>query len=244
MTRSRVLEINCFVGDIDRAAQAVIERAVSGKGGYACLANAHVMVTARRDRGVRRALEGAWAVFPDGAPIAWLQRRTGAAAARRVAGPDLMLAVLDRGRQAGLRHFLFGSTPAVLKRLESHLVERYPGIEIAGRHAPDPGAEDADEALVRIRAAAADVVWIALGAPKQELWAQRHESILGPSLLAPVGAAFDFNGGAKPRAPRWMQRTGLEWFHRLAIEPRRLGWRYLSTNSAFAVAALRELVSR
>jgi N-acetylglucosaminyldiphosphoundecaprenol N-acetyl-beta-D-mannosaminyltransferase len=243
VTRSRVLDIDCFVGDVDSAAQAVIERAASGLGGYACLANVHVMATARRIASLREALEIAWAVFPDGAPIAWLQRRIGAVAARRVAGPDLMLAVFDRGRQVGIRHFLFGSTPAVVADLESHLSERYPGVEIAGTYSPANGQEDTGEALAGVRAAEAHIVWVALGAPKQEVWARTHAPSLAPSLVLPVGAAFDFNAHTKPRAPLWMQRSGLEWLHRLATEPSRLGWRYLSTNTRFLVLAAGTLLA-
>jgi N-acetylglucosaminyldiphosphoundecaprenol N-acetyl-beta-D-mannosaminyltransferase len=155
-----------------------------------------------------------------------------------------MPAVFDRGRESDLRHFLFGSTRPVLDAVQATLLTRFPGIAIVGTAAPDAGDEDLAEMLDQIRASDPHLVWVALGAPKQELWAQRHGTHLSSSLLMPVGAAFDFIAGAKPRAPRWMQRCGLEWLHRLATEPRRLGWRYLSTNSSFLLRALRELAYR
>ena len=244
MVRSHVLDIDCFVGDLNSAVDAVIRRALSGEGGLACFGNAHVLVTSQRNEQLKTALKSAWTVFPDGSPVAWLQRRSGFVSAQRIAGPDLMPAVLDRGRESGLRHFLFGSTRPVLDAVEAKLVTLFPGVEIVGTAAPNAGDENLAEVLDQIRASEPHLVWIALGAPKQELWAQRHGTHLDSPLLMSVGAAFDFIAGAKPRAPEWMQANGLEWLHRLATEPRRLGWRYLSTNSVFLLRALRELSYR
>ena len=234
----RVLGVDCFAGDLRAAAALVVERARCGQGGFVLLMNVHVAMTAQRDEALRGALQDACAVFPDGAPISWLERRRGARA-ERIAGPDLMLAVLNEAPD--LRHVLFGSTPDVLSRLERELPAAVPGFRAAGSFAPRPGAEHDEAALEAIRAARPDVVWVALGAPKQELWARRHAPSLDPAIVVGVGAAFDFHAGTKPRAPRWMQRSGLEWLHRLAHEPRRLGWRYVETNSRFLVYAFREI---
>jgi N-acetylglucosaminyldiphosphoundecaprenol N-acetyl-beta-D-mannosaminyltransferase len=155
-----------------------------------------------------------------------------------------MLSVLDRGRAHGIRHFLFGSTQAVLDALVASLEQRLPGVIIAGTFAPAFGAEDDPESLAAITRSRPDIVWIALGAPKQELWMQRHEEAVGPTLALGVGAAFDFHAETKPRAPLWLQRAGLEWAYRLATEPRRLGLRYLTTNTLFIAAAARELAGR
>jgi N-acetylglucosaminyldiphosphoundecaprenol N-acetyl-beta-D-mannosaminyltransferase len=235
----QLLASDCFSGELGGAAEAIVARALSGQGGYACLANVHVAVTAQRDAHVSRALASAWRVFPDGTPIAWLRRRGGAVGARRIAGPDLFAAVLDAGREANLRHFLFGSTPEVIAALSERIRSRFPGIEIAGTLAPQPGEERSAACVESIRAAEPHVVWVALGAPKQEVWMADHVAALAPALLVGVGAAFDFHAGTKSRAPGWMQTRGLEWLHRLATEPRRLGWRYLSTNTQFAVWMLR-----
>jgi N-acetylglucosaminyldiphosphoundecaprenol N-acetyl-beta-D-mannosaminyltransferase len=114
MPRTAVLGVQCFVGSIDEATACVLERVRSEEGGYACLCNVHVLVTAQHDPQLRRALNRAWTVFPDGFPVAWLARRAERDAAR-VAGADLMDAVLGAG--GGLRHFLLGSTPTVLEAL-------------------------------------------------------------------------------------------------------------------------------
>jgi N-acetylglucosaminyldiphosphoundecaprenol N-acetyl-beta-D-mannosaminyltransferase len=229
-----------FVGDIADAADAVIRRASSRMGGYACLANVHVLVTADRDTDVHEALDEAWAVFADGWPVAWLQRRLGAKDAARVAGPDLMPAVLDRGRAVGLTHFFFGSTDAVLDELESKLTSRFPGVHVVGRHAPGfVGADstETDAAIRKIASVRPHIVWCALGAPKQERWMRSNADALAPAVLVGVGAAFDFLSETKRRAPTLMRRTGLVWLLRLFTEPLRLGPRYLLTNTKFVVAA-------
>lgn len=243
MVRSRVLDIDCFVGDLDSAAKAVIARSLSADGGYACFANVHVVVTAQRDAALRKALGSAWAVFPDGAPIAWLQRYI-SGFGERVPGPDLMPRVIEFGQSDRVRHFLFGSSDEVLAKLESRLLERFPAAEIVGHLAPPFGELDDDFDVRGIRRSNPHVVWCGLGAPKQEIWMQRHAEALAPALLLGVGAAFDFVSGSKPRAPRWLQAAGLEWVHRLANEPRRLGPRYASTNAAFSAIALREIRAR
>jgi N-acetylglucosaminyldiphosphoundecaprenol N-acetyl-beta-D-mannosaminyltransferase len=234
----RIFGIDCFVGDLAEATRLVVERARSEQGGYAVLMNVHVAMTAERDGRLGHAVRDAWQVLPDGAPIAWLERRRGAARAHRIGGPDLMLAVLRSG-DLRLRHFLFGSTPDVVDKLERRLSALVPRLRLAGVLAPEAGHQDDDTVIEQIHLAAPDIVWVALGAPKQELWAQRHSASLAPALVVPVGAAFEFHAGTKRRAPEWMQRAGLEWAYRLALEPRRLGWRYLTTNSRFLITALR-----
>jgi N-acetylglucosaminyldiphosphoundecaprenol N-acetyl-beta-D-mannosaminyltransferase len=241
-----VLGVECFAGRPDIAARAVLERALEGSGGYCCFCNVHVLGLVQRHEEVRRALEDAWLVFPDGAPVAWLQRRLGAAA-QRIAGPDLMPRVLELGVPLELRHFLFGSTPEVLAALQERLRAAHPGIRIAGALSPpfESSSEQRWEwAIDELSRAEPDVVWCALGAPKQELWMYRYASELSPALVLGVGAAFDFLAGTKPRAPLWMQRGSFEWLHRLASEPRRLSMRYLRTNSAFVVRAGLELTRR
>jgi N-acetylglucosaminyldiphosphoundecaprenol N-acetyl-beta-D-mannosaminyltransferase len=241
--RCRIFGVDCFVGDLAEAARLVVERARSERGGYAVLMNVHVAMTAERDERLGRAVRNAWQVLPDGAPIAWLERRRGAARAHRIGGPDLMLAVLRSG-DLRLRHFLFGSTPDVVDKLERRLSALVPRLRLAGVLAPEADHQDDDTMIEQIHRAVPDIVWVALGAPKQELWAQRHAASLAPALVVPVGAAFDFHAGTRRRAPEWMQRAGLEWFHRLALEPRRLGKRYLATNARFALSATREITRR
>lgn len=235
-----MLGVEFFVGDLEAAATAVVARARAGLGGYACLTGVHGTVLAQHDMRVRLALASAWRNFADGAPIAWVQRRTGHEAARRVAGPDLMPLVIEQGIEHGLRHFFFGSTDAVLADLRARVIARVPGAEIVGVLSPpfsDEVEPEAEHILDEVRRTAPDVVWIGLGTPKQDLWMLSNAHQLEPALVMGVGAAFDFNVGRLRRAPLWMQRSGLEWLHRAAKEPRLRG-RYLRVNGDFVVRAL------
>jgi N-acetylglucosaminyldiphosphoundecaprenol N-acetyl-beta-D-mannosaminyltransferase len=242
-----VLGVRCFLGDLDQAVGALLDLVSMREGGYVCHGNVHLLVTAQHDSEVAAALGGAALVFPDGAPVAWLQRRQGALSARRVAGPDVMARVLDAGQPRGLRHFLFGATEEKLARLEAALVKSHAGVRVAGSYAPPfaPFSALLDEpTLELIRAAEPDIVWCALGAPKQELWMRAAAPHLKPAVLVGVGAAFDFLAGVRPRAPQPMRRAGLEWLYRLALEPRRLASRYVRTNAEFIVRAGAALAAR
>jgi N-acetylglucosaminyldiphosphoundecaprenol N-acetyl-beta-D-mannosaminyltransferase len=240
--RCPVLGSDCFCGEPEDAAALLLARATSGAGGYGCFCNVHVIVSALDDRRLRHSLDEAWMLFPDGAPVAWMQRRSGTRQASRIAGPDLMPRLIELGRPLGLRHYLLGSTDEVLGRLRQRIERDFSAI-VAGSASPtiaDPHAE-ASGLVETIRASEPDVVWCALGAPKQELWMQANAPRLAPALLLGVGAAFDFLAGTKPRAPAFLQDHGLEWLHRLASEPRRLTGRYLRTNTEFVVRAALEL---
>jgi N-acetylglucosaminyldiphosphoundecaprenol N-acetyl-beta-D-mannosaminyltransferase len=205
-------------------------------------ATVHSVVEAQTSDVLRQVFESASKVSPDGVPLVWLARLRGHRTAERVCGPDVMLALADRGRSAGLRHFFLGGRPGVADELAARLSTAYPGLEVAGTFTPTFGpAPEGEDAEVRaaIAAGAPDVVWIGLGSPKQEHWAAAHAD-LGVGLLLPVGAAFDFHSGRLRRAPRWIGRMGLEWLFRLAMEPRRLLRRYVGTNARFLLLVLRE----
>jgi N-acetylglucosaminyldiphosphoundecaprenol N-acetyl-beta-D-mannosaminyltransferase len=234
---TEVFGIRCFRGTLEDAVQLVLHTATSGGGGYGCLCNVHVLETAHRSPRVMRALDGARIVFPDGGPITWMQRLSdGDGPAQRVGGPDLMTAVVREGCSIGLRHALYGSTNSVLERLQTNLRGLCPRADVVAAIAPPFGAgRDATlgSDLERLRSVRPHIVWVALGAPVQELWAAEHAPALSPAFVVGVGAAFEFLSGVKRRAPGWMQQTNLEWLHRLATEPRRLGPRYVTTNSSF-----------
>ena len=243
--RCTVLGVEYVVADMAVATAAVVERALSGQGGYASLAGVHGVVTAQHRPQLKSALDDAWANLADGEPVAWMMRRLGAKTARRVAGPDLMPSVIDAGQAHGLRHFMFGSTPEVLERLDANLHDWYPQAKIVGTMSPPfrPLTDDEECHITdQIRSCGAHIVWVGLGLPKQDEWMWRNASRLTPCMALGVGAAFDFLAGTKPRAPMWMRRRGLEWLHRVSSEPRRLGWRYASTNSEFVVRATPQLM--
>jgi N-acetylglucosaminyldiphosphoundecaprenol N-acetyl-beta-D-mannosaminyltransferase len=178
---------------------------------------------------------------PDGMPMVWSGRWAGVREMERVYGPDLMLAVCSRAVDRGWTSFFYGGGPGVAERLAQRLGERFPGLEVAGCHAPPfrPLTEDEDREVVDlINATDPDLVWVGLSTPKQERWMAAHVGrVCAPALLG-VGAAFDIHAGLLPQAPRWMQRSGLEWTYRLSREPRRLWRRYLSNNPRFIRAVM------
>jgi len=186
-------------------------------------------------------------VTPDGMPLVWVAHLSGHPDVERVYGPDLMLEMCRASVSAGHRHFFYGGAPGVAQRLGDRLSARFPGLIVAGCHTPpyrDATAEE-DEALVReIDAARADIVWVGLSTPKQERWMARHVGRVSAPVLVGVGAAFDFHAGLKKQAPRWMQRSGLEWSFRLVTEPRRLWKRYARNNPEFLWRIVRQLASR
>lgn len=242
--RCQVLGVKCFCGGLTDAVGLIIRRIEDRRGGYACFCNAHVLVTAAHETELRASLDEAWMLFPDGAPVAFMQRRAGHRDAERVPGPEVMPLIVGHGQERGLRHYLLGSSDDVLRRLTAALQTRYPAALVVGSSSPriDDGARSHPELAGAVRAAEPDVVWCALGAPKQELWMRANHRLLAPALLLGVGAAFDFLAGTKKRAPQLLRSLGLEWLHRLASEPRRLSGRYLRTNSEFAVRAAADLL--
>jgi N-acetylglucosaminyldiphosphoundecaprenol N-acetyl-beta-D-mannosaminyltransferase len=207
----------------------------------------HSLVEASKDQALAQVFQSASMVCTDGMPVVWLARRRGGPTAERVAGPDAMLAVCDRGRAHGLRHFFLGGTPGTAETLARRLARRYPGLDVAGSFAPPFRVMTAAEIVAlaqQIAATGAHIVWIGLGSPKQEFFAANEGRRFGSAVVMPVGAAFDFHAGRLPRAPRWMQRLGLEWLFRLLSEPRRLAGRYLVTNTRFIYLVAREELRR
>ena len=197
---------------------------------YVCVSGMHGVMESQADERLRQIHNAAGLVTTDGMSLVWLCRLKGQGGAERVYGPDLMLELCGWALAAGYRHFFYGASEEVLEALTGRLQARFPGLRIAGTFAPPfrPLSAEEDEAVVRrIRAARPDIVWVGLSTPKQERWMAEHVASLGTPALIGVGAAFDFHAGRKRQAPRWMQRSGLEWFFRLLSEPRRLARRYL-----------------
>lgn len=212
--------------------------------GYICCATAYNLDLARADPELRRAYNGALLTTPDGMPLVWLGRWLGHRGITRVYGPDLMLAVCDAGRAAGLRHYFYGGAPGTAKALREKLCARFPGLMVAGAFTPPFRELTVDETgLLRADLAAKqpDIIWVGLGTPKQEKFMAAHWRTLEAGLLIGVGAAFDFHSGRIRQAPRWMQRSGLEWLFRLGTEPRRLWPRYLVHNPLFVLRTLAQL---
>jgi N-acetylglucosaminyldiphosphoundecaprenol N-acetyl-beta-D-mannosaminyltransferase len=210
---------------------------------YIAVTDMHSLMQARHSQSFKKILQDADLVVPDGFPLVWLGRRRGFALRRRVYGPELMERFCQETAARGHRHFLCGGAPGVAEDLAARLAARFPGLQIAGAYCPPfrPLIREEDEKVVSlINAARADIVWVGLGAPKQERWMAEHCSRLSASVLVGVGAAFDFHTGRVAQAPRWMREHGLEWLFRLSREPGRLWRRYLIYGTEFVALVLLE----
>jgi N-acetylglucosaminyldiphosphoundecaprenol N-acetyl-beta-D-mannosaminyltransferase len=239
-----VLGVPLAITDYERTLDWIDATAASAEKGYVCVAAVHTVMACQEDAELRDAVLAADFTVPDGQPLVWALNALGHELPDRVYGPELMSRYCARCAELGHRVWLCGGHDAgALAQLERSLQLRYPGIAIAGTesppHRPHTAAED-DRLASRINADGPDVVFVGLGAPRQEKWMARMRSKLDAPVLMGVGAAFDFLAGTKRQAPAWMQRTGLEWLFRLSQEPLRLFPRYARHNPAFVAAFARQ----
>ncbi|HET9480602.1 MAG TPA: WecB/TagA/CpsF family glycosyltransferase, partial [Candidatus Polarisedimenticolia bacterium] len=214
-----------------------------------CFVNAWSIVSAQRDADFRSAINDSHLSVVDGVPVAWLGRLLTGSACDRLSGPDLMHLLLTSPAHAELRHFVYGGSQDSLDRLEFRYNRG--GVSgprrIVGTYSPPFRAltpEEEQAFIDRISALRPNLLWVCLGTASQEKWMARMRTRLDVPVMLGVGAAVDFLSGAKPRAPRWLQRAGLEWLFRLVTEPRRLWRRYLVGNVRFLRIALAELLRR
>jgi N-acetylglucosaminyldiphosphoundecaprenol N-acetyl-beta-D-mannosaminyltransferase len=234
--RVNVLGVAVSAINMTSAVEVIEGWIARGEPRYVCVSGVHGVMESQRSEALRQIHNAAGLVTPDGMPLVWLSRLAGQRHVTRVYGPDLMLACCARSVERGYTHYLYGGGPGVPELLAERLQARFTGLRIAGTYSPpfralEP-AEDA-ELVARINAARPDFVWVGLSTPKQERWMHEHRDRLRAPVLVGVGAAFDFHAGLKRQAPRWLQRSGLEWGFRLATEPRRLWRRYLEAIPTF-----------
>lgn len=220
---------------LDRILALVADGRQTGRCHQVTTVNVDFVVNALEDDELMAILNGASISLPDGMAILWGARMVGEHLRTRVAGADLVPALVGRAASAGRRIALYGGAPGVAERAAAILVERSPGADIwadAG-----PVFRDLDELtdshLEPLRAAAPDICCVAFGNPKQERFIARFGSSLAIPVMIGVGGTLDFLVGAQRRAPRWMQRTGIEWLHRASTDPRRLARRYARDAAVF-----------
>jgi N-acetylglucosaminyldiphosphoundecaprenol N-acetyl-beta-D-mannosaminyltransferase len=227
---------------------AIAAMVSQGEGGSVFTPNVDHVVMAEHDERFRHAYASASLCIADGMPILWAARLLGAPLAEKVSGSDLMWPLMERAEREKWRVYILGGASGVGTKAVETLKARLPGIVIAGTDSPriDMNAPLATraEVLQRVRASKPDIVLVALGAPKQELWIAETAADLRPAVLLGIGASVDFIAGTARRAPPWMSNAGLEWLYRLAREPGRLWKRYLLRDPEFALVVLRELATR
>ncbi len=212
------------------------KQALNRSTGYICVSNVHTVVTGLDNPKLQSATNNSMLSTADGMPLVWASKIFKPTIHGRASGPDIMAGFFASDKSRAFTHALYGSTPQVLEQLKRSIEQQWPGTKIVLTISPAFGKEP--EYLdplhhEQFKKTKPHIVWVGLGAPKQEVWMAANSSKLSGLILIGVGAAFDFLSGNKPRAPLWMQRSGLEWLHRLSSEPNRLLGRYLNTNLRF-----------
>ena len=239
--RVNVLGVGISVLNLTSALDAIAAAVRDRRKGYICVTGVHGVMEAQDDPRFKEILNGAFLCTPDGMPMVWAGKLAGHSGMRRVYGPDLMLDVCAWSETSGARHFFYGGAEGVAGLLVQKLKEKFPGLQVVGTYTPPFRAlNDAEVQALQAQIAAGrpDIFWVGLSTPKQEKFMAEFLPRLDCTLMFGVGAAFDFHSGRVSQAPRWMQRSGLEWLYRLCSEPRRLWRRYLRNNPLFLLKFL------
>jgi N-acetylglucosaminyldiphosphoundecaprenol N-acetyl-beta-D-mannosaminyltransferase len=239
-----VLGIPLAITDYAQVIEWIDATIAAGSRGSISAAAVHLVMRAQDEPAVMEAVLGLSLVVPDGQPLVWALHALGHQRATRVYGPDLMALYCQHAAHTGVPIYLYGGrSEDALVELTLALRTRFPGLAVVGGHAPpfrELSAEEDEQEALAIERSGAQVVWVGIGQPRQELWVARMRERLDTPVLIAVGAAFDFHAGLLPQAPAWMGSHGLEWSYRLAREPRRLWRRYARYNPRFVIAFARQ----
>ncbi|MDZ7363220.1 MAG: WecB/TagA/CpsF family glycosyltransferase [candidate division KSB1 bacterium] len=199
--------------------------------------NVDHLIKARKDKEFKRIYEEADLSVPDGVPLLWAAKFLGTPLVERVNGTDLFEALCARAAQRGYRVFFLGAAPGVAAAAAEKLKQRHPALQVAGTYSPPfdffNSFMENKKIEAMIREARPDILFVGLGAPKQEKWIHRHKHKLHVPVSIGIGASFEYVAGFTARAPRWMQRAGLEWLYRIVENPGRYWKRYLVDDAVF-----------
>lgn len=237
---------NC---SLDEAVEWIVARAGErGVPAFVVTPNAQHMVLLQDLPRFREVYRTAALKVADGVPLLWAARLMGTPLKGRVNGTDLFERTSAAAAEGGISIFLMGGRPGAADGAAQALRARHPALKVAGTCCPAYGFEsdpvEQDRVRKEIETAKPDILFVGLGPPKQEYWIQDYAEKLGVPVSVAVGGSFEMVSGIIPRAPGWMQKSGLEWFFRLVREPRRLGKRYLVTNTRFVWLVLRQRLGR
>jgi N-acetylglucosaminyldiphosphoundecaprenol N-acetyl-beta-D-mannosaminyltransferase len=244
-----VIGLPIAVTDYTGAIAWILEKASAVDRPYAvAAANTHVAALSRHDPEFSEAIQKFDLITPDGMPLIWslnAQLPPEEKLTERVYGPTLMLKTIEatNNPNSPYRHFLLGGKPSTLKLLKQRFSKEFPNTILAGTYSPPFATwpENETESIIQsIRDSRANLVWVSLGCPKQEHWIAKNKHRLPPAVYFGIGAAFAFHAGEVKQAPSLLQKAGLEWLYRLAMEPRRLFKRYLTYNSLFLFYSLKD----
>lgn len=245
MERINILGTNITLVDSYEAAYNYLKVSINGSN-YITVNNAHTVVEAVRNKKYRDALNNSFLSLPDGKPLSIVARLKGEKKISRIFGPTFMEKTIEWGQEEGIKHFFFGSTEVTLQEMVDVIKTKYPKAVVSGFFSPPYKEKFSDEEneyfLQLMNNSGADIFWIGLGAPKQELWMYENYKKLKRGVMIGIGAGFDYLAGNIKHAPEWMKNLALEWLYRLIQEPGRLWKRYLITNTLFICFNILEFV--
>ncbi len=248
MKRVSIIGLPVAVTTYAKAVEWILKHAQRGDRAYAVeAANTHVAALARTDQDFGQSMRQFDLICPDGMPLVWVlnaQLDIREKLTDRVYGPTLMVETFQASQgNSAFKHFFLGGKQSTLEKLTEHFLTRFPAAEICGCYSPPFGewpANELETIIGKIRKSGANLVWVGLGCPKQEHWIARHKDLLPPGVYFGIGAAFAFHAGEVRQAPTLIQKLGMEWAYRVAMEPRRLFKRYFTYNSLFIYHLLRD----
>jgi N-acetylglucosaminyldiphosphoundecaprenol N-acetyl-beta-D-mannosaminyltransferase len=240
MTRLRILNSEFDAVTLEDTVAWACEWIDAGRRGYLVTVNVAILMMMRSDPMLQRFVDHAARIVADGQPLVWVSRLRGVKLPHRVAGVELVDALCRAVAERGYRVYFMGARPEVVETAVRTLTERYPSLAVAGFDDGYFGDDEVPSRLKAIRASGAQLLFLGMGVPRQEQFVERYLEQTGVNLAIPVGGSFEVFAGTKKRAPKVLQRAGLEWAYRLYQEPRRLWKRYLVTNSQFLYYVARE----
>jgi len=240
--RVDILCVHVSVTDPDDALWRICDWIDHQERQYVCVSDVNALLHASQDADLRDFYNRSGLTVPDGMPLVWAGRKAGFVDIERVSGPDLLPKVLLASSRLGWRNYFLGGAEGVAQRLAQQMSLRFPGLPVAGAESPpfrELSEVEKSQLVSRIDSVKPDIVWVGLGAPKQERWMAEFRPRLQAPVLIGVGAAFNFHVGDVKRAPKVLQQAGLEWAYRLSQEPRRLGRRYAVAIPTFLMQVAR-----
>lgn len=233
--KTQILSLPVSTGKYAKVVDDISALAKQVKGSYICVANVHMLVETYKDPGFKTIVDGADIVTPDGMPLVWALKLLYGIKQDRIAGMDILPALLAKAETTGLPVYFYGGTPEMLQSTQTYIQSKYPDLILAGLYSPPFRKLTADEEtdiVKKINASGARMVFVVLGCPKQERWMALMKPYINACMVG-IGGALPVIVGLQKRAPLWMQKSGLEWLYRFFQEPRRLFKRYFTTNSIF-----------
>lgn len=240
----KVIDTSVTALSLNEQIEWMVRWAEEGLSKIVCVANVHMLVESRKNSNLRKALNRAHLVTPDGMPLVWVMQALGATSQDRVAGMDIFENTCRRCMEKGISIYLLGSTQTVLNEMEKRLKEDFPRLKVAGMESPpfrQLSPEEKAQTVERINQSGAGITFVSLGCPKQESWMLSNYQKVS-SVMIGVGAVFPVYARMRKHAPKWIRESGLEWLYRLVQEPNRLAGRYAETIPPFLYLASQQVI--